>query len=250
VYYLARGAGAAIRREPPLPGGGSNPVEIVHGCRGSGWSGTGSASRSPTRSGTTRRRCSTSFRHCGRRCKRRYRAVRGLSRRRERCGSGGSSEIVADLWSGGKLGSTLGQIGIVSLPSWVVFQDGVDDPHPVPWIRAKLSCGRRRALPAPAVARLRAVLALLYSPETVDERRQELLAALRGEVPDLRAAARRAPAAGAHEPVLRGDAAAPEQREGCQNSDSGFQGVGSGVDVAADFGVSASVVIIRLRVGA
>ena len=51
------------------------------------------------------------------------------------------SEIVADFWSVGELGitSTLGLIGVVSLPRAFVFRVGVDDPHPIPWIRVKLS---------------------------------------------------------------------------------------------------------------
>jgi len=52
------------------------------------------------------------------------------------------SEIVADCWALAKIGisSTLGLIGIVSLPRAFVFRLNPDDPHPVPWIRVLLSC--------------------------------------------------------------------------------------------------------------
>jgi hypothetical protein len=35
---------------------------------------------------------------------------------------------------------TLGLIGVVSLPRWFMFRINFDDPHPFPWIKAKLSC--------------------------------------------------------------------------------------------------------------
>ena len=52
------------------------------------------------------------------------------------------SEIVSDFWSIARVGvvSTLGLIGVVSLPRPFVFRINVDDPHPTPWIRVKLSC--------------------------------------------------------------------------------------------------------------
>ena len=57
------------------------------------------------------------------------------------------SEIVADLWSVGRVGisSTLGLMGVVSLPRAFVFRLNPDDPHPAPWIRVKLSAALGRA---------------------------------------------------------------------------------------------------------
>ena len=51
------------------------------------------------------------------------------------------SEIVADFWSVARVGiaSTMGLIGVVSLPSAFVFRIAMDDPHPAPWIRVLLS---------------------------------------------------------------------------------------------------------------
>jgi hypothetical protein len=51
------------------------------------------------------------------------------------------SEIVADFWSVAKLGvaATQGLMQVVSLPRAFVFRIQVDDPHPFPWVRVKLS---------------------------------------------------------------------------------------------------------------
>ena len=67
------------------------------------------------------------------------------------------SEIVADFWSVARVGiaSTLGLIGVVSLPRAFVFRLNVDDPHPMPWIRVKLSAAIGEALyPHPQWRRL------------------------------------------------------------------------------------------------
>jgi hypothetical protein len=58
------------------------------------------------------------------------------------------SEIVADVLALAKIGisSTLGLIGIVSLPRPFVFRVKADDPHPFPWIRVLLSCAVGHAL--------------------------------------------------------------------------------------------------------
>jgi len=57
-------------------------------------------------------------------------------------------EVIADFVSVGSLGigSTLGLMGVVSLPSWFVFRINIDDPHPIPWIRVRLSCAIGAAL--------------------------------------------------------------------------------------------------------
>ena len=78
------------------------------------------------------------------------------------------SEIVADFWSIAKIGigSTLGLIGVVSLPSWFVFRVNADDPHPMPWIRVKLSCAIGDALyPHPQWRELAALWESLYPPQ-------------------------------------------------------------------------------------
>lgn len=58
------------------------------------------------------------------------------------------SEILADFWGVGKVGvaSTLGLIGLVSLPRVFVYRIEPEDPHPTPWIRVKLSCALGEAM--------------------------------------------------------------------------------------------------------
>jgi hypothetical protein len=58
------------------------------------------------------------------------------------------SEITADLWSIARIGvgSTLGLMGVVSLPRAFVFRINTDDPHPTPWLRVRLSCALGGAL--------------------------------------------------------------------------------------------------------
>jgi hypothetical protein len=91
------------------------------------------------------------------------------------------SEIVADFWSVAKIGvgSTLGLMGVVSLPSWFVFRVNADDPHPMPWIRVKLSCAVGDALyPHPQWRGLAALWESLYPRAGLDPERLRLLASL------------------------------------------------------------------------
>ena len=76
------------------------------------------------------------------------------------------SEIVADFWSVAKLGisSTIGLMAVVSLPRAFVFRIALDDPHPFPWIRVKLSCAMgSRVISSPAMAALLRVVGGLLS---------------------------------------------------------------------------------------
>jgi hypothetical protein len=78
------------------------------------------------------------------------------------------SEILADFWSVARLGitSTLGLMGVVSLPRYFVFRLSLDDPHPVPWLRVKLSCAMGRELfPHPQWDRLESIWEQLYPVE-------------------------------------------------------------------------------------
>jgi hypothetical protein len=58
------------------------------------------------------------------------------------------SEILADFFSVARVGitSTLGLMGVVTLPRYFVFRLKLDDPHPVPWMRVRLSCAMGRVL--------------------------------------------------------------------------------------------------------
>jgi hypothetical protein len=186
VCYLARGPGAAIRRaRTRLPGGGSNPVAVV---------------RVPRERMVGHGIASSLVHECGHQAAAlldlvsslrppiHARATRGAPQDRlawafwERW----ISEIVADYWSVGKLGisSTLGLMGVVSLPAWFVFRANDDDPHPMPWIRVKLSCAVGSELyPHPQWRELAAVWDALYPPTSVDAERRALIAALEQTIP-------------------------------------------------------------------
>jgi len=146
VCYLDRGVGAAIRRaRTRLPGGDLNPVAIIRIPR-ERMVGTGIASSlvhevghqaaalldlvNPLRQELVLRQ------HSG--------PERDAWRMWERW----ISEIVADFWSVSMLGiaATTGLFAVVSLPRAFVFRIGLNDPHPFPWIRVKLSCAMGNAL--------------------------------------------------------------------------------------------------------
>jgi len=95
------------------------------------------------------------------------------------------SEIVADLWSVARVGiaAPLGLIAVVSLPKAFVFRIGLDDPHPFPWIRVKLSCAMGKALyPHPQWDRLAGLWESYYPPTGLDAERQNLLALLEATI--------------------------------------------------------------------
>lgn len=147
VCYLDRGHGAAIRRaRARLPGGGESPVGIVRIPR-ERMVGAGVASSLVHEVG-----------HQGAALLGLNDAVR-LAIRRHDPGHGGEglawrlwqrwvSEILADLWAIARIGvgSTTGLMAIVSLPRAFVFHLNAQDPHPMPWIRARLSCALGAAL--------------------------------------------------------------------------------------------------------
>jgi len=97
------------------------------------------------------------------------------------------SEIVADFWGVAKVGiaSTLGLIGLVSLPRVFVFRVELDDPHPVPWIRVKLSCAMGEALyPHPQWKALARIWDSFYPLESVNPETQNVLRVLEASIPN------------------------------------------------------------------
>ena len=185
ICYLDRGVGAAIRRaRTRLPGGGSSPVAIIRVPR-ERMVGSGIASSLIHEVGHQAAALLdlvNSLRP----------VLRGLQR-----GSGGErevwriwerwiSEIVADFWSVARVGvsSTMGLMGVVSLPRAFVFRLNTDDPHPVPWLRVKLSCAMGDALyPSPQWARLADLWDSFYPIQAVDPARQRLLMQLQDSMP-------------------------------------------------------------------
>ena len=186
ICYLARGPGAAVRRaRTRLPGGGDNPVAIVRVPR-ERMIGHGIASSLVHEVGHQAAALLDLVAS--------YRPLLGEQAARTRSRDGNAwhlferwiSEIVADLWSIGRLGigSTLGLIGVVSMPSWFVFRVASDDPHPIPWIRVRLSCAIGDALyPHPQWRQLSELWEVLYPPERLRPDRRATLAGLERALP-------------------------------------------------------------------
>ncbi len=188
VCYLARGPGAAIRRaRTRLPGGGQNPVAIVRVPR-ERMVGHGIASSLVHEVGhqaaallglVESLRASINARRPG-----------PAEQRAWSLWERWISEIVADFWSIAKIGvgSTIGLIGVVSLPAWFVFRINANDPHPMPWMRVRLSCAIGDALyPHPQWAGLASLWESLYPRDRLDAARRQLLAALEATAPALTA---------------------------------------------------------------
>lgn len=164
VVYLARGAGAAIRRAKTLlPGGKPNPVGIIRLPRermvGSGIAS--SLAHEVGHQGAAQLDLVTSLRA-------------ELDRRAAQDPDGGwdvwslwISEIVADMWSVATVGitSTVGLLAVVSLPRYFVFRPGGTDPHPMPYLRVLISAALGNALyPHPQWRQLAAVWRAMYPP--------------------------------------------------------------------------------------
>jgi hypothetical protein len=75
-------------------------------------------------------------------------------------------------------------MGVVSLPRAFVFRVSLDDPHPIPWIRVKISCALGEALyPHPQWARLAAIWESFYPLVGLDKQRRVLLHLLEAGLP-------------------------------------------------------------------
>jgi hypothetical protein len=187
VCYLARGPGAAIRRaRTRLPGTVSNPVAIVrvprermigHGIASSlvhevGHQGAAMLDLVPG----LRQDLGAARRGMG------PQAASAWA-----CFDQWTSEIVADLWSVARLGisSTLGLMGVVSLPRWFVFRPSGTDPHPVPFVRVHLSCGIGNELyPHPQWGATARLFRSLYPLSGLPAARRRSLEGLVAAVPD------------------------------------------------------------------
>jgi len=180
VCYLDRGRGAAIRRaRTRLPGGDPNPVAVVRVPR-ERMVGSGIASSLVHEVG---HQCSASLGLV----ESLRPLVQGMQRTRgpdriawvlfERW----LSEVIADFWGVAKVGiaATTGLIGVVSLPSAFVFRVALDDPHPFPWIRVKISCALGKALyPHSQWNKLAALWESFYPTDGLEEQKRRLLTML------------------------------------------------------------------------
>ena len=187
ICYLDRGAGAAIRRaRTRLPGGGENPVAIIRVPR-ERMVGAGIASSLVHEVGHQAAALLGLVDSLREVLKREWQRVGGGHdspwRYWERC----ISEVVGDFWSVARVGlaSTLGLIGVVSLPRAFVFRINLDDPHPFPWIRVKLSCAIGHALyPHPQWGRTARLWEGFYPKEGLDSARRGVLARLEASIGD------------------------------------------------------------------
>lgn len=187
VCYLVRNPGAAIRRaRTRLPGGGENPVAVIRVPRERMVSSGVASSlvHEVGHQGAALLHLVESIRAPLRAMQRRPGPDQAIWRAWERW----ISEILADLWSVSRVGvaSTLGLIGVVSLPRAFVFRINLRDPHPAPWIRVLLSCTMGDALyPHPQWRRLAALWESLYPLHGAAPRDQRQFAMLRRTMPAL-----------------------------------------------------------------
>lgn len=185
ICYLDRGAGAAIRRaRTRLPGGGQNPVAVVRIPR-ERMVGSGIASSLAHEVGHQAAALLglvPSLR-AALRAHQSKRSTKGHWQYWERW----ISEIIADFWSVARVGvaSTLGLMEVVSLPKAFVFRINLNDPHPVPWIRVKISCHVGHCLyPHPQWRRLAHLWNLLYPTKILVAGKRDILAALESSIPE------------------------------------------------------------------
>lgn len=185
ICYLDRDIGAAIRRaRTRMPGGGENPVAIVRIPR-ERMVGTSVASSLVHEVG-----------HQAAALLDLVNSLRPELRRRQRgpeperlswqIWERWISEIIADFWSVARVGiaATLGLIAVVSLPRAFVFRMNVDDPHPMPWIRVKLSAAMGEALyPHPQWRQLSALWESFYPRTGVARETLDLLEMLLASMP-------------------------------------------------------------------
>ncbi|MBB5191063.1 hypothetical protein HNQ50_001786 [Silvimonas terrae] len=180
ICYVERGHGGAIRRaRTRLPGGGNNPVSVIRMPR-ERMVGTGIAA--------------SLFHEVGHQAAALLGLVNAFKRAlQQRFGSSQPpppvwqawdrwiSEILADLWAVSRVGiaATCGLMSVVSLPRAFVLRINLDDPHPAPWIRVKLSLAMGNALyPHPQWARLAHIWELQYPRSQMSDKQRQTFAQL------------------------------------------------------------------------
>ncbi|CAB3746066.1 hypothetical protein [Paraburkholderia humisilvae] len=182
ICYVERGHGGAIRRaRTRLPGGGANPVAVIRIPR-ERMVGTGIAA--------------SLYHEVGHQAAALLDLVNAYRRAAVAHVTHGPawwrawdrwiSEILADLWAVSRVGiaATCGLMSVVSLPRAFVLRVNLDDPHPAPWIRVKLSVAMGRALyPHPQWNELEQVWERLYPREQMSESQRNTFDVLDRAVP-------------------------------------------------------------------
>jgi len=186
ICSFHRGIGGAIRRaRTRLPGGGDNPVALIRIPRERviGFGIASSLVHEVGHQGAALLQLVESLR-----AQLRPIRMRSVLRRAWDLWDRWISEIVADFWSISRIGigSTLGLIGLVSLPRGFVFRPSHDDPHPMPWVRVLLSCAiGDRLYPDPQWERLAATWQAMYPLAGVRPQLSAIISELRATLPDL-----------------------------------------------------------------
>lgn len=188
ICYLDRGPGAAIRRaRTRLPGGGTSPVAVIRvprermvgfGIGASLLHEVGHQVSALLSLVESLRPLLLGLEHGA---APREAAAWALWRR-------WLGEILSDLWAVGKLGisGSLGLMAVISLPPFFVFRSNVDDAHPTPFLRLKLSCALGDALyPHPQWGELAALWDELYPRTGLPPGRREELAVQEATMPAL-----------------------------------------------------------------
>lgn len=187
ICYLDRGVGAAIRRaRTRLPGGGENPVAIIRVPR-ERMIGSGIASSLVHEVGHQAAALLGLVEALRPVLTERWQREGGRQTSVWRFWERWISEILADLWSVARvgIGASLGLVAVVSLPRAFVLRVGMDDPHPFPWIRVKISCAVGQALyPHPQWARLARLWEAFYPLDGLDDERRRLLSSLDAGLPE------------------------------------------------------------------
>jgi hypothetical protein len=186
ICYLERGPGAAIRRaRTRMPGGTENPVAIIQMPR-ERMVGSGIASSLVHEVGHQAAALLDLVETLRPRLQERQ-AHGDLATLPWRHWERWISEIVADFWSVARIGigSTYGLMSVVSLPQAFVFRVNDDDPHPIPWIRVKLSCAIGKALyPHQQWEVLANLWESFYPLDELDDERLTLFRTLENNMPE------------------------------------------------------------------
>lgn len=185
ICFLDRGHGAAIRRaRTRLPSGAPNPVAVIQLPR-ERMVGSGIASSLIHEVG-----------HQGAALLDLVRSLRNeIKHRKRKSNYPGAwelyyrwiSEIVADFWAMGHLGvgATLGLMNVVALPRYFMFRIKLDDPHPNPQIRVKLSLAFGNAIyPHEQWQRLERLWLSLYPLNKVEPKKRMIIDALNRTMPE------------------------------------------------------------------
>ncbi len=181
LCYLDRGVGAAIRRaRTRLPGGGENPVALIRVPRERmiGASISSSLVHEVGHQGAALLDLVPSLKAAMKERAAQDEAWKRFDR--------WISEIVADFWSVARVGiaSTVGLIGVVSLPRPFVFRTNDDDPHPMPWIRVMISAAiGERLYPHPQWKHIAATWESFYPLAGLDAATASLIGKLREAIP-------------------------------------------------------------------